>query len=132
MDPQLQQALARVLDEMIKAAEAIGVQGIRLWPQLVGLTFVTSVFKCGVASLVGLFLLYAMFAYPKRLFAWNKTLTGEDAGWGIAFAVVSVVACIFGLAGVVSVIGSNIGGIFFPEAQTVLNLLEKAGATVKK
>lgn len=134
MDPELQRALARVLDEMVKAAEAIGVQGVRLWPQLVGITFIKniawSVF-IPIAWIVTGVIVYRVF---KSLREFDTTLKPNDENKGFpTFVAIGTVVCwmviIFATFGTFAY---HISGVFFPEAATVLDLLARAGAAVKK
>lgn len=134
MDPQLQQALARVLDEMVKAAEAIGVQGVRLWPQLVGITFVKNLAWAVFIPIVWIVIGVLVLRIFKWLRAYDEALpiASADKGFLTFIAVISIIAWILLVFITFGLFATHVAGVFYPEAATVLDLLSKAGAAVKK
>lgn len=134
MDPQLQQALARVLDEMVKAAEAIGVQGVRLWPQLVGITFVKSLAWSVIIPIAWI----VMGILALRVFKWLRSYDeampkgSSDKGFPTFVAVAGIICWLVLVLITFDLFAGHVAGVFYPEAATVLDLLSRAGAAVKK
>lgn len=112
--------VAELLDALMRAAQQIGAEGIRLWPQMVGITWLK-----GVASLVGGPLLALLFAGVAAASA--RVAANADSGeWaeipGVMGAVLAGAAALTVTIIVLVTLGDSLAAVFYPEAQTVLNL----------
>jgi hypothetical protein len=122
----------KLVDLLGKAAEIVGVQAVRLWPQLVGITFVQSVFwsVVSVVAIVAVIWAECWFGFKAFPRLWKWAVEGEsspysDGGCYVAVTFLVLVAGIAGalfLWGLLSALATNLPGVFYPEAQAVINL----------
>jgi hypothetical protein len=144
VDPKM----TEVIDRLIAAADRVGMEGARLWPDVVRITFVISVFWLIATPLFGLALTAAANAIRVRLWRWaDAEIAKEDArreqqrktgqhvssirddegawivkiGSGVLLAAVVVVSCWTTL----TFTPNNLAGTLYPEAKTVLDLAAK-------
>lgn len=117
--------LVEVMGELQKLAGVVGVEAIRLWPQVVGITFVKSVFFVAVALLVMIAAFISAILLNKRI---EVDFSGYNGGdrlfmkcmvWMVAIVVIFIS---------LATLPDNLSGIFFPEAKTILDL----AASLKK
>lgn len=109
------------VDLLREAAGKIGVESARLWPQVVGITFVQSLF------LAGLDLACAAGFAVLMVRCWRARPADDDdeawRRWG-PLPVVGAACC--GMLSLLCVwaISMQLPGVFYPEAKTVLDLIK--------
>lgn len=108
-------------DLLKQGAEVVGVQTARLWPQVVGITFVRSVFF----SLVAVVLIIVAGLLVKYPITWARDdLNDPRSDGGIAFLSIGLGALLAAVVVVSAIsLGDNLPGVFFPEAKAVLDIV---------
>jgi len=121
----MEQIAQEFMQNLYAAARALGLQAERLWPQLVGITFVKSVTWVVAAVLWMIASVYYWHRFRPALLAWDKTLGSDARGMGVVAVVLLGGMTIFFLMTGFSTILNSLPGVFYPEAQTVLDLLKE-------
>lgn len=112
-----------------EAGGKVGIEAIRLWPQIVGITFVKSVFWTVATPLLVVAWVVAtrwLRGKARALNAADRDMDRFDTFAVTASAVLLVAIGGFLVAALVSDWPNNIVGVFYPEAKTVLDLITKA------
>lgn len=144
MDPILQTKLAEILGQIVSVGEKVGIQAIRLWPEVVKITFIKSlawIFLYPFEVLV--FILVGSWILKKAQKAWGdyqaskKGSIGNDDHvqlawfWGVCSALAFAVALVAFFLGV-SWYPDLLAGVISPEAKTVLDLIDQTSKAAKK
>jgi hypothetical protein len=120
----MDEKLAEAMGLLTKAAQSIGVEAVRLWPQMVGITFVRSVFT---AALLVAVLIWGVVLLRKYLAYIGPVLAGKTELFDLEpFTVIiggSFVASLILLP--LLLMPDALAGVFYPEAKTVLDLVTK-------
>lgn len=115
-------ALTKAIAALTAAAERLGFEAIRIWPQVVGITFVRALFW----TVVSLTLLALLIVALVRLWQHAKhrfEATKNDDEWSSAIIISTVL-----LAFVIFILfqlPDQLAAVFYPEAATVLRLMGK-------
>ena len=113
--------LVEMMDALMKAAQQIGMEGVRLWPQMVRITFLGNLASLLMASaLVAAGIVGAVVLLRTDWDAADQAMVKRCI-------VGSVLLFIGVLAGFTLVVSSPswLSGIFYPEARTVLDLASR-------
>jgi hypothetical protein len=136
------QVLNRFMDLLVQAADKVGMEGARLWPQIVLVTFVT--------NLVGLIIVLAVEALlvvgtaclirlsVTNIRAENRRKAEDQAngryhsytdystdGWYVLATIPTICTFVVGLF-LLILIPNLVAGVIAPEAVTVLNIVKGA------
>lgn len=115
MTPEVQQKLVEFLEAV---GRSIGTETARLWPQIVGMTYVTSLFWAITLPTLTLASVVVTLVAFRRVRQWEY----PDGTNSVAVCVV-LVALLLVTASLIEVPG-HIAGVFYPEAMTLRQLAE--------
>jgi hypothetical protein len=111
---------AEVIDRLMAAAERIGMEGVRLWPDVVRITFLTSLFWAIVDPLIVAALAYGTLRLYRGAMA-DAVDSFDREGVRIFSALLFVCAGLIAFLAL-SYWPGALSGVFYPEAKTVLDL----------
>lgn len=127
-----QEQVDRAIGMVAQAAERLGYEGARIWPQMVGITFVQSL--CGLilgplvllAAIIGYRRLWARREAEKALLSerGHYSALDEDMAAGMLMIFGGIGVVLLG-AFVVLTIPGLVSSVIYPEAATVLKLVGK-------
>jgi hypothetical protein len=123
----MEQQVTDILAALTKAANQLGVQAIRLWPEMVRVTFIKGLtsLMCPplvIGLLIWLAVLCMMSAQSESKDSPDRIGSGD--GWAFLAAGMAVVAVMLLVVWVVVIPGA-VAAVLAPEATTVLNLIGK-------
>jgi hypothetical protein len=140
--------LAQFMSSLTAAGEVIGTNALRIWPQVVGITYVQSVFYVAVACvliLVGLVALgvgiravfkgFALYADADAVReerqdgrggyeAYQRLRTAGDNRHSVGIPL--IIGAVIVIIGSTLSLPDNLPGVFYPEAKTVMNIVKAA------
>ena len=119
--------VVEVMGELQKIAGSLGVEAMRLWPQIVGITFVKSVFYVALAAFLLVAAPIVAGVLSPKMWKAAKSMR-EDSEERMLTQMGSFIVWIVTVGIMVvafSSIPENLPGVFYPEAQTVLDIAAK-------
>jgi hypothetical protein len=117
--------MSEVIDRLIAAADRVGMEGARLWPDVVRITFLTSVFWAVETPLMVAAILYGAYRVHRGFTGAADEADVYDRDMVRFFCVMTWGVCAAVAFSMLSYWPNSLSGVFFPEAKTVLDLAAK-------